>query len=149
MKSLKRHWLITLAWGICRILTGTHKNLNNLHFNYSFWPKLCLMALKIDEIFEGKLTYAFKTDVGTLENFHRLTNSNFISESKMVAVNQNKNSKQPDWPFPVRKLVNKSVSQLTKLFPDVLQNYCFWGIRSFPIKLLSYIIFFNVQYICF
>ena len=83
------------------------------------------MALKVAEIFEGKLTYAFKNDLRNLANFYMLINSNFNLESKMVEINQNKNSKQPDWPFSVRKLVNKSISQLTKLFADVLQNYYF------------------------
>ena len=51
------------------------------------------MALTIDEIFEGKLTYAFKTEMGNLGNSPSLTNSNFILESKMVELNKNKNSK--------------------------------------------------------
>ena len=83
------------------------------------------MTLKVDEIFEGKLTYAFKNDLMNLANFYMLINNNFNLESKMVEINQNKNSKQPGWPFSVRKLVNKSISQLTKIFADVLQNYCF------------------------
>ena len=33
-----------------------------------------------------------------LANFHRLKNSDFILESKMAELNQNKNSKQPDRP---------------------------------------------------
>ena len=39
-----------------------------------------------------------------LENFHRLKNSDFILESKIAELNQNKNSKQPHRPDPVRKL---------------------------------------------
>ena len=35
---------------------------------------------------------------------HRLKNSNFILESKKAELNQNKNSKQPDWPDAVWKL---------------------------------------------
>ena len=54
------------------------------------------MALKIDTKFEGKLTCAFKNDMRNLANFHRLKNSDFILESKMAELNQNKNSKQPD-----------------------------------------------------
>ena len=34
----------------------------------------------------------------------RLKNSDFLVESKMVKLNQNKNSKQPDRPDAVRKL---------------------------------------------
>ena len=47
----------------------------------SFWPKyicsslesteeLCLMALKVDAKFEGKLTWASKSDMKNLANFH-------------------------------------------------------------------------------
>ena len=48
------------------------------------------MALKIDAKFEGKLTCAFKNDMKNLANFHRLKNSNFVLESKMVEINQKK-----------------------------------------------------------
>ena len=40
-----------------------------------------------------------------LANFHRLKNSDFILESKMAELNQNKNLKQLDRPDAVRKLV--------------------------------------------
>ena len=56
------------------------------------------MALNIDAKFEEKLACAFKND---MKNFHRLKNSNFILEGKMVELNQNKNSKQPDRPGAV------------------------------------------------
>ena len=59
------------------------------------------MALKIDAKFEGKLTYAFKNDMRNLGNFHRLKNSDFILQSKMADLNQNKKSKQPDRPGAV------------------------------------------------
>ena len=39
-----------------------------------------------------------------LANFHMLKNSDFILESKMVELNQNKNSEQLDQPDAVRKL---------------------------------------------
>ena len=38
-----------------------------------------------------------------LANFHKPKNSNFILESKMVELNQNKNSKQVDLPDAVWK----------------------------------------------
>ena len=50
------------------------------------------MALKIDAKFEGKLTCAFKNDINNLTNLYMLKNSKFILESKMVELNQNKNS---------------------------------------------------------
>ena len=62
------------------------------------------MAPNIDAKFNGKLTCAIKNDMRNLENFHRLKNSNFILESKMAELNQNKNQKQPDWPAAVWKL---------------------------------------------
>ena len=62
------------------------------------------MALKIDVKFEGKLTCAFQNDMRNLANFHRLKNSDFILESKMAEVNQNKHLKQLDRPDTVRKL---------------------------------------------
>ena len=62
-----------------------------------------MMALKIDAIFERKLTCAFKNDMRNLVNFHRLKNSDFMLESKMAELNKNKNSK-PDWPDAKWKL---------------------------------------------
>ena len=59
------------------------------------------MALRIDSKFEGKLTCVFKIDMRNLANFHRLKNSDFILESKMAELNQNKNSKQVDRPDAV------------------------------------------------
>ena len=53
------------------------------------------MALKID----AKLT--FKCDIRNLANFHRLKNSDFILESKMVELKkkkiQNKQTDQKPW----------------------------------------------------
>ena len=54
------------------------------------------MAPKIDAKLERKLTCTFKNDMRNLVNFYRLKNSAFILESKMVELNQNKNSKQSD-----------------------------------------------------
>ena len=54
------------------------------------------MTRKIDAKFEGKLTCAFQNNIKNLENFHRWKNRDFILESKMVELNQNKNLKQLD-----------------------------------------------------
>ena len=59
------------------------------------------MALKTDAKFDREPTCAFKNDMMNLANFHRLKNSDFILESKMAELNQNKNSKRLD---AVRKL---------------------------------------------
>ena len=56
------------------------------------------MALKTDAKFEEKLTCSFKNGMRNLVIFHRLKNSDFILESKMAGLNQNKNSKEPDQP---------------------------------------------------
>ena len=58
--------------------------------------ELCLMALKIDAKFEGKLTCAFQNGMRNLANFHTLKNSVFILESKIAELNKNKNSKELD-----------------------------------------------------
>ena len=63
------------------------------------------MALKIDAKFKRKLTCAFKNETRNLANFHRLKNSDFILESKMVDLNQNRNLKQLNRPDDVRKLI--------------------------------------------
>ena len=60
------------------------------------------MLQKIDAKFEGKLTCALQNKMRNLGNFHRLKNSDFILESKMAELNQNKNSKQLDRPDAVR-----------------------------------------------
>ena len=62
------------------------------------------MALKIDAKFEGKLTCSLENDMRNLANFHRLKNSDFILESKIAGLNQNKKLKQLDQPDAVRKL---------------------------------------------
>ena len=63
------------------------------------------MTLNNDAKFEGKLTCAFKNKMRSLANFHRLKNSDFILESKMVELNRNKNLKQLDRPDAVKKLI--------------------------------------------
>ena len=63
--------------------------------------KLCLMPLNTDAKFEGKLARAFKIDMGNIANLQRLKNSDFILESKMAEINQNKNSKQVGRPDAV------------------------------------------------
>ena len=62
------------------------------------------MKLKIDAKFERKLSCAFKNDMRNLANFDRLKNIDFILETKMAELNQNKSSKQPDRLYAVGKL---------------------------------------------
>ena len=56
------------------------------------------MSLRSDAKFEEKVTCAFKNDIRNLANVHRLRNSDFILESKMMKLNQNNNSKQSNPP---------------------------------------------------
>ena len=56
------------------------------------------MTLTIGAKFEGKMAHAFKNDMKNLVNLHRMKNSDFILESKIAKLNQNKNSRQPDQP---------------------------------------------------
>ena len=65
-------------------------------FELKSTEELCLLALKIDAIFEGKLTCAFKKNMRNLANCHRMKNGHFILE-----LNQNKNSKKTDRPDAV------------------------------------------------
>ena len=86
MQNLKRNWLFNskLTKGIWWIFSRALKNLKNLHFNELLLTKVyivsaekiersCLMALKIDAKFEGKLTCAFKIDIKNLANFRSHT----------------------------------------------------------------------------
>ena len=50
------------------------------------------MELNIDAKFEGEQTYAIKNDMKNMSNLHRLKNSGFILESKMVEPHQDKDS---------------------------------------------------------
>ena len=62
-----------------------------------------MIVLKTDAACKEKLTCAFKDNIGNLENSHRVKNRDFILESKMAELNQNKNSKQEDRPGAVWK----------------------------------------------
>ena len=56
------------------------------------------------KIWKKKLTCGLKNDMRNLANFHRLRNSDFVLESNMAELNQNKNSKQLERLDAVRKL---------------------------------------------
>ena len=62
--------------------------------------ELCLTALKIDAKLEGKLTYSFPKMIRRVWQIfvRRLKNIDFILESKMEELNQEKYSNQPDRP---------------------------------------------------
>ena len=83
--------------------------------------------MKIDAKFEGKKTCTFKNVIGTLANFHRLNNSDFILESKMAELKKIKIQTTRSTRCSVKTLFyigNKLIAQLTKLFTHVLQNHC-------------------------
>ena len=82
----------------------------------SFWPKYVMFELKkvqrsyvwwhwtLMQNLKKNWVVLSKNDMKNLGNFHRLKNIDFILESKMVELNQNKNSKRPDRPGVVWKL---------------------------------------------
>ena len=109
--NLKRNWLVILklTWAIWRIVTQAFENLKNLHFNgllltkvynvwakkvqrsYVWWHWRLMQNLKENWLVLSKLIWRIWQIF-----LCRLKNSDFILESKMVELNQNKNSKQPD-----------------------------------------------------
>ena len=118
MQNWKRHCLAVsrLTWEIWRILQRALKILKNLYFNglflmkiynvwaekfqrsYVRWPWRLMQNFKENWLVLSKMTWRiWKIFV------HSLRNSNFILESKIVELNKNKNSKQPDWPDAVWK----------------------------------------------
>ena len=78
---------------------------------------------KVDWLVLSKITWRISQIF-----IYRLKNSDFILESKMTKLNQNKKSEQPDRPDTVQKLYfyleNKRIAQETKLLTHVLQNRC-------------------------
>ena len=131
------------------------KNLKNLQFNklflikvynvsakkikgsYIWWHWRLMQNLKENWFVLSKMTWRICQILA-----HRLKNSNFILESKMAELNQNKNSKQPDrqnavWKLCFIYLGNKWIAQLTKLFTYVLQNRCSSDMRNVSGKLSS------------
>ena len=80
------------------------------------------------------------TCLRTFANSHRLKNSQFILESKIVELNQKKNPNNQILYY----LESKSTTQLTKPFTNVFRNSRSKGIRKFPRKPSSYVVFFNI-----
>ena len=80
------------------------------------------------------------TCLRTFANSHRLKNSQFILESKIVELNQKKNPNNQILYY----LESKSTTQLTKLFTHVFRNSRSKGTRKFPRKPSSYVVFFNI-----
>ena len=119
MPKLKRNWLVSSkwTWQIWQILTAALRNLKNLHCNVP-------LLTKVYNVWAKKLQRSYVWWYWILmqnlnENWHvlskmtwriwhifvyRLKNSNFILESKLAELNENKNSKQPDRPDTVWKL---------------------------------------------
>ena len=76
---------------------------------------------KVDWLVLSKITWRISQIF-----IYRLKNSDFILESEMTKLNQNKKSEQPDRPDTVQKLYfyleKKRIAQETKLLTHVLQN---------------------------
>ena len=84
------------------ILTRALKSLKTLYFNgllltkvYNVWVKKIYRGVVFDDT-EDWCKIWKKTEL-CFENFDNLKNSDFILKSKTVELNQNKNSKWPDW----------------------------------------------------
>ena len=86
------------------------------------------ITVKIDAKFEEKLTCAFKNEMRNLTNFHRLKNSDFILESKMVKLNRNKNLKELDWPDAVKRIILPFIS------PKIILNFLYIFCKIFVFK---------------
>ena len=87
-----KNWLI---WGIWQTLTQAFEELKNLHFNGLLLTKNVWAKKSTEELMTWRIWNIFG---------HRLKNSDFILESKIGELNQNKNSKQPDRTDAVWKL---------------------------------------------
>ena len=99
-----------------RILTWALENLKNLHFIGCFWPNYIVCAKKVQKKYvwwHWRLMETLQENWLVLSkmkwriwqiSIHRLKNSDFILESKMAELNQNKHSKQPDRPDAEWKL---------------------------------------------
>ena len=118
-QNFRRAWLASskLTWGIWQILTRALENLKICTLLGCFWPKYIMFELK--KVQRSYVWLHWRLMQNLKENWlvlskmtwriwqifvHRLKNSNFILESKKAELNQNKNSKQPDWPDAVWKL---------------------------------------------
>ena len=88
----------------CRMWRGTDLSFQNWHHTLMNFDPSTQMSQTFALKSKGKLTCTFQIDMRNLESFHRLKNSDFILESKMTEINQNKNSKQLHRPDAGRKL---------------------------------------------
>ena len=66
---------------------------------YVKWHSILIQNMKENWLFLSKMIWRISQMF-----VHRLKNSDFILESKIVELNKNRNSKQPDRPDAVRKL---------------------------------------------
>ena len=119
MQNFKRNWLVSskLTWGIWRILTQALENLKNMLFNglflikvYDVWAKkvqgsyIWWQSILMQNLNESWFVFSKMTWRICQIFVNRLKNSDFILESKVAELNQNKNWKQPDRPDAVWKL---------------------------------------------
>ena len=111
-------------WRMMQIWRGIDLSVQNWHGEFDeFWPehskisKICTLMFELKKyrgvIFDGteywckiwrKTDLCFQKWLEEFGKFHRLKNSDFILESKMAELKQNKNSKQPDPPDAIWKI---------------------------------------------
>ena len=119
MQNLKRNSLFSSNWHeeFDKFWPRALKNLKNLYFNgllltkvYNVWARkkyrgaICghrrlMKNLKKNGLVLSKMTWRIWQIF-----VYRLKNTDFVLESKMAELNQNKNSKQPDRPYTAWKL---------------------------------------------
>ena len=116
-KKQKKLGVSKLTWRIWRILTQTLWSLKTLRLkelifikvynvwaknvqrSYVWWHLRLIQNLKENWLGHSKMTWIIWQIF-----VHRLKKSDFILTSKMAELNQNRNSKQPDWPDTEWKL---------------------------------------------
>ena len=119
MEKLKRNWLLVQNWhGEFNKYWPEHSKISQIcTLMGCFWPKCIMFELKKEQ--RSYVWWHWRLMQNLTENWlvlsemtwriwqifvPRLKNSDFILESKMEELNQNKNSKQPDQPDAVWKL---------------------------------------------
>ena len=120
MQNLKRNRLVVskLKWQIWQILTRAFENLKNFHFNGLLLSKVYNVLTK--KVQRSYVWYHWRSFMQNLkENWLVLSKMkwgiwqiftgwkiaiSYILQNKMVKLNQNKNSKQPDRPYAVYKI---------------------------------------------
>ena len=93
-KFWPEHWKISKIWTLIGCFWPKYImfELKIVQRSYVWWHRRLMQKFKENWLVLSKMTWRIWQSV-----VHRLKNSDFILESKMAELNQNKISKQPDW----------------------------------------------------